>query len=106
MRSLPPGWPDRIPGLPLLFVFVGAPECHEHAQRQKALGFCNHVVLADIQHAFLYHWPTAGLMVIVIVFAKYSAIIEARFMAELLLDKPLEVALRYWPGQHVIRCTP
>ncbi len=106
MKPLPPGWPDTIPGLPLLFVFVGAPLCYQHAQRQQNDGFTNHVVLADAQQATQYDWPTANLMVIAILFCRYDQATEEQLVALLLLNRPVDVNIRYWPQCNTIRYTP
>lgn len=106
MRPLPPRWPDYIPGLPLLFVFVGAPDAFEHARRERNNGFFNHVVLADAVDADQYQWPTRDLMVVVILFHDYSATVEKTLLAALRADEPAELAVRYWPTrtvQEVIR---
>lgn len=97
MRPLPPGWPEVIPGLPLLFVFVGAPDCFEHARRQRNNGFFNHVTLPDAADHQRYQWPTCNLMVVVILFNDYSDALEKELLAALLADKPAELAVRYWP---------
>ena len=106
MLPLPPNWPKRIPGLPLLFVFVGAPLCFEHASFQQEAGFSNHVILPDARMVTRYDWPTAGLMVIVILFCRYDQAIEEQLVATLLVDQPVDVTVRIWPTTHVIRYTP
>lgn len=106
MRPLPPGWPEVIPGLPLLFVLIGAPECFSHAQSQKSQGFFNHVALASAGQVPEYQWPTAGLMLVVILFLRYECQVEKEMVATLLADEPKELSVRYWPGQQVIECTP
>lgn len=106
MRPLPPHWPEFIAGLPLLFVFVGAPDCFEHASTEKTRGFFNHVPLADATDAHGYRWPTFGLMVMVILFARYDADTERTLVTELLADEPAELAVRYWPGDTAIEVRP
>lgn len=97
MRPLPPHWPEVIAGLPLLFVFVGAPQCFEHAKAEKQRGFYNHIPLADATDAHCYRWPTCGLMVMVILFARCTEAVEKALLAELLADEPDELSVRYWP---------
>lgn len=106
MLPLPPNWPERIPGLPLLLVFVGAPLCFEHARAEQEKGFINHVVLPDARRATRYDWPTAGLMVIVILFCRYDQAIEEQLVATLLADGPVDVSVRIWLSTHVIEYTP
>ncbi len=106
MKHLPPGWPDTIPGLPLLFILVGAPLCHHFAQRERHLGFSNHIVLKDAGQAAKYDWPTAGLMVIVLLFCRYDRATEEQMIALLLLDCPVDVTVRLWPDPIIIRYVP
>lgn len=106
MIHLPPDWPVYIPGLPLLFIFVGAPLCYEHARAEQQKGFTNHVVLPDARTVTRFHWPTADLMIIVILFCRYDQAIEQQLVAILLADRPVEVSVRFWPDTHVIEYTP
>lgn len=106
MASLPPGWPAAIAGLPILFVFVGAPDSFAHARRERDLGFTNHVAVRDIAQALTFNWPTLGLSVIVILFASYEKKEEAELVALLLADDPIDVIVRYWPDTSVVRRTP
>lgn len=96
MRPLPPGWPDHIPGLPLLLVFVG-PGCFEHARRERKNGFFNHVTLNNATEHWRYQWPTNNLMVIVILLNNCGIEVEAALLAALLADQPAELIVRYWP---------
>ena len=106
MRPFPPHWPEVIAGIPLLFVFVGAPQCFEHAAHEKNNGFFNHVTLADATDAQCYQWPTFGLMVMVILFTRYDTDTERTLVAELLADEPAELAVRYWPDDIAIEFGP
>ena len=96
MRPLPPGWPDHIPGLPLLLVFVG-PGCFEHARRERKNGFFNHVTLTDATEHRHFQWPTYHLMVIVVLLNDCCAAVETELLAALLADNPAELVVRYWP---------
>lgn len=102
MRPFPPHWPQDIPGLPLLFVFVGAPLCFDHARQQKNHGFTNHVSLSDASDAPRYQWPTRGLMLVVVLFNEYDTSTECALVTALLADEPKELAIRYWPDDKVI----
>lgn len=106
MLPLPPNWPEHIPGLPLLFIFVGAPLCFEHARAALNKGFTNHVVLSDARMVTRFDWPTADLMVIVILFCRYDQAVEEQLVATLLADHPVDVTVRLWPDPHVVRYTP
>lgn len=97
MRPLPPGWPEHIPGLPLLFVYVGAPDCFEHDRVKRKNGFFNHVTMADAADHRRYQWPTRDLMVVVVLFGSYCDTVEKELLAALLADEPAELAVRYWP---------
>ena len=106
MRPLPPHWPEFIAGLPLLFIFVGAPDCFEHAIPEKKRGFFNHVPLADATDAQCYRWPTFGLQLMVILFARYTDAVEKELLAELMADEPKELAVRYWPDINTAQHLP
>lgn len=106
MRPLPPAWPEVIPGLPILFVFVGSPDCFDHARRATRNGFVNHVALASAAQATEYHWPVVDLSVIVILFCQYDLHTEAQLVALLLAGEPEAILLRHWPDTNVIRCSP
>lgn len=104
MRKLPPGWPSVINGLPLLFIFIGDHVAKQHASKEKAHGFTNHVVLSDIKNAGMYQWPVENLSVIVVLFARCERHDEAGLIAELLANEAKEVIIRYWPLQQCLWC--
>lgn len=86
----------------MLFIFVGAPECFEHARQQKNHGFTNHVTLAHASDAPRYQWPTHDLMLVVVLFHEYDTNTERALVTALLADEPKELAIRYWPDDKVI----
>lgn len=105
-RPLPPGWPDYLPGLPILMVFVGAPGCWQHAKQEQEKGFTNHLCLPDASQVGRYQWPTQDLMLVIILCEPLEAATEARLIAELSLDHPADISIRYWPSSTVIHHRP
>lgn len=102
IRPFPPGWPCEITGLPILFIFVGAPQCWQHAKEQKKQGFYNHLCLPVPQQCHRFQWPVDSLTLIVIIFCDISCACEGRLVGELASWQPDEINIRHWPSTDVI----
>ena len=99
MKPYPPGTDQLVvpTGIPFLFIFVGAPECHQQAKRQKAYGFYNHLTLSYPGRCCDYRWPVNDCGVIVLMYQAVGADIETELIALLCHDGATEVVLRHPP---------
>ena len=102
-KRLPPyGRQLLIPPVPYLMVFVGEPECWQHASEQRRAGLSNNLCLPDIDRAGDYQWPVKGLLVIVILFGHYSPEQCLHLVNVMGSYHPQEIAVRNWGEQTVV----
>lgn len=101
-RPMPPGWPFEITGLPILFIFVGAPQCWRHAASQKEQGIKSHLCLPYPCYCSRYQWPVQSLTLILIIFCDITSECEGRLIGELAAWEPEEINIRHWPYPEVV----
>ena len=102
-KRLPPyGRQLLIPPVPYLMVFVGEPECWQHASEQRQSGLNNNLCLPDIDRAGDYEWPVIGLSVDVILFGYYSPEQCLHLVNVIGSYHPADIFVRNWNEQTVV----